>query len=275
MTSIEIIRRTTEFFNLSSPFEREVAADWILQQEHDGGEIAIELMAAAVRKDIFISELSHSSGYEYGTKTMLYQYSLNSLGGGDGNGHGVGYGIMSGSGNGRGRGYDHKYMAGIRYGYGNGGGDGNGYGHGHINNDKHRVKFGHGNGITGGGNGNGTGRAIIHNNHIPRQAAIPNITEQPIKIGCYVVCHSNNTGVYFGQLKSQDGTVVALNNASILWRWNNTNTIFDIALRGVWHTHTCLSEQVSEIMITDVCTIIACTQIAIDNLSCPRWDNRL
>ncbi len=92
-----------------------------------------------------------------------------------------------------------------------------------------------------------------------------------MKVGTHVICRSEKAGVYFGKLISQNGTVVELADASNLWRWSGANTLLEAAIHGVGEEYTRLSEPVPEIMITDVCAIIACSKTAIENLSRPRW----
>ncbi len=171
LTINDIIRYAAQLFNLNNPIDRLIAGDWI--EQLDGDETVNNLIAAAIRSNILISEMSkrmtehdeimwHGAGYR--RKITLkngirIQYNVgsgagNGIGSGSGNGEGPGNGLGSGLGLGSGYGLRHNIAPGIgtgigvKYGSGTGAGSGAGYGTGYG------TVIGHGQGY-GSGHGNG------------------------------------------------------------------------------------------------------------------------
>ncbi len=114
MTLPEIIRHASQLFNLNDPVDKEIAGDWIEQQEGID-ETVISLTAAAIRTNVWCNDIITETGNYYGDGL--------SPGYGSGNRYGHGYGSEYGGGNGHGNDIGHGYGSD----YGGGGGDGNGY----------------------------------------------------------------------------------------------------------------------------------------------------
>ncbi len=136
-----IIRRVNQLFNLSDPIDREIAGDWIEQQDLD--EIVLGVVSAAIRSNVLIPEIPNDwIGRGRG------------LGTGDGDGHGAEHGDGCGFGTGRGAGYGTGVISGTGYGTGRGIWHDAGDGDGHGNGNGHARTRGY-------GNGNGLGAGVF------------------------------------------------------------------------------------------------------------------
>lgn len=51
-------------------------------------------------------------------------------------------------------------------------------------------------------------------------------------VGKKVLVRGVQSGVYFGELVSQDKQEVEMKNVRNLWRWNGANTLLDLAENG-------------------------------------------
>lgn len=86
-------------------------------------------------------------------------------------------------------------------------------------------------------------------------------------VGKKVLVRGPQSGVYFGELVSQDKQEVEMKNVRNLWRWNGANTLLDLAENGAKKTKECrFSNQVDGIILTDVCEIVPCSDKAIKNI---------
>ena len=89
-------------------------------------------------------------------------------------------------------------------------------------------------------------------------------------IGKYCVIRTYSAGVHVGDLAERNGTEVKLTNARRIWRWEGANTLHEIAVRGVG-SGSKISDQVDEIMLTEVIEIIPATEEATANLRGAKW----
>ncbi len=239
MLNTDIIRLATQMFDLNNQVEREIAADWATQQHNNSGDIAAEIMGATLRNGC----CSHRPGrIRHAYRFYLWRRLGSTIcgygegtGGGSGDGDGHGQGRMQGAGNNTGNGHGWGRTPGSMPDFET------------VTNDK-EVVF------------------RITND-------IQQCEELPIKIGSFVICHSNGSGIYFGRLRSHDGVIVELSDASIIHRWFGFNDLFTIAFVGLDDKRVCISTKVSEVLILDVQVMIACTQAATESLSRPRWSN--
>ena len=92
-------------------------------------------------------------------------------------------------------------------------------------------------------------------------------------IGKKVLVRGSQSGVYFGELISQDKQEVEMKNVRNLWRWSGANTLLDLAENGAQNTNDCrFSNEVDSIVLTDICEIVPCSDKAIKNIeSVPEW----
>jgi hypothetical protein len=102
--------------------------------------------------------------------------------------------------------------------------------------------------------------------------------EFPTKEGKrYCIIRGKNSGVHAGYLKKFDiqfPTVVELEITRRLWKWFG-RTLSGLALEGTNDETKCkFGPEISEIVITDVCEIIRCTEDSIKSLRSVRdWEN--
>ena len=86
-------------------------------------------------------------------------------------------------------------------------------------------------------------------------------------LGKKVLVRGIQSGVYFGELVSQDKQEVEMKNVRNLWRWSGANTLLDLAENGAKITGDCkFSNQVNSIILTDICEIVPCLDKAIKNI---------
>ena len=79
-------------------------------------------------------------------------------------------------------------------------------------------------------------------------------------LGKKVLVRGIQSGVYFGELVSQDKQEVEIKNVRNLWRWSGANTLLDLAENGAKSTGDCrFSNQVNSIILTDICEIVPCS----------------
>ena len=86
-------------------------------------------------------------------------------------------------------------------------------------------------------------------------------------VGKKVLVRGIQSGVYFGELVSQNKQEVEMKNVRNLWRWSGANTLLDLAENGSRNTDDCkFSNKVESIILTDICEIVPCSDKAIKNI---------
>lgn len=86
-------------------------------------------------------------------------------------------------------------------------------------------------------------------------------------VGKKVLVRGIQSGVYFGELVSQDKQEVEMKDVRNLWRWEGANTLLDVAENGVSKPRSCkFSNKVNSLVLTDVCEIVPCSDKAIENI---------
>lgn len=82
-----------------------------------------------------------------------------------------------------------------------------------------------------------------------------------------VIIRADRAGVFFGELKSKDGSEVTLVNARRLWSWNGAASLSQLAVNGTNRPYDCkFTVKVDEITILGVIEIIPCTDAAIASI---------
>ena len=84
--------------------------------------------------------------------------------------------------------------------------------------------------------------------------------------GKKVLVRGIQSGVYFGELVDRVGQEVELKNVRNLWAWHGANTLLDVAENGVEQKNCRFSNFVENIVLTDVCEIVPCSDNAISNI---------
>lgn len=86
-------------------------------------------------------------------------------------------------------------------------------------------------------------------------------------IGKKVIIRGDRSGVEFGELVEQNGSVVTLKNARRLWHWNGAASLSQLATDGTKRPQDCMfTVTVSSITILDAVEIIPCTDKAIKSI---------
>jgi hypothetical protein len=85
-------------------------------------------------------------------------------------------------------------------------------------------------------------------------------------IGKYCIIRTYAAGVHFGVVKDFDekNLCIQLSDSRRLWYWEGAFTLSAIANNGIKDGK--ISETVNYILLSQVCEIIPCSSIAIDNL---------
>ena len=86
-------------------------------------------------------------------------------------------------------------------------------------------------------------------------------------IGKKVIIRGDRSGVEFGELVEQNGSVVTLKNARRLWYWAGAASLSQLAMEGTKRPQDCkFTVTVSSITILDAVEIIPCTDKAIKSI---------
>lgn len=91
--------------------------------------------------------------------------------------------------------------------------------------------------------------------------------------GKYVIVRGDRSGVFAGELVSQDGRAVVLKNVRRLWRWWGATECLQIATEGVKRPKECRFTLTAEsITLLDAIEIIPTTEAAEANIKAvPVW----
>ena len=86
-------------------------------------------------------------------------------------------------------------------------------------------------------------------------------------IGKKVIIRGDRSGVEFGELVEQNGSVVTLKNARRLWYWAGAASLSQLAMDGTKRPQDCkFTVTVSSITILAAVEIIPCTDKAIKSI---------
>lgn len=86
-------------------------------------------------------------------------------------------------------------------------------------------------------------------------------------IGKKVIIRGDRSGVEFGELVEQNGSVVTLKNARRLWYWAGAASLSQLAMDGTKRPQDCkFTVTVNSITILDAVEIIPCTDKAIKSI---------
>ena len=86
-------------------------------------------------------------------------------------------------------------------------------------------------------------------------------------IGKKVIIRGDSSGVEFGELVEQNGSIVTLKNARRLWYWAGAASLSQLAMDGTKRPQDCkFTVTVSSITILDAVEIIPCTDKAIKSI---------
>ena len=87
-------------------------------------------------------------------------------------------------------------------------------------------------------------------------------------IGEKVLVRGIQSGVYFGTLAAREGQECELKNVRNIWKWRGANNLLDMAKNGVDEdsNENRFSNWVDSLVLTDVCEIVPCTELASKQL---------
>ena len=88
-------------------------------------------------------------------------------------------------------------------------------------------------------------------------------------VGEYVIVRCRDAGVHFGKLDWWSDRTARLSSARRLWRWKAGNgelTLSGVARHGVVDSESIIPGPV-DVILTETCEIILCSDSAIHNLS--------
>lgn len=90
-------------------------------------------------------------------------------------------------------------------------------------------------------------------------------------VGRYVVVRTRSAGVHVGVLVRRGSGEALLTDARRVWRWAGANTLHEIALRGVQHEGSRVSEPVAEVLLSEVIEVLPCTSDGEQSLRGAGW----
>ena len=89
-------------------------------------------------------------------------------------------------------------------------------------------------------------------------------------IGKFVVVRTVTAGVHTGTLEHLEDKTAVLSEARRVWRWNEANTLNELANKGCCMDYSRISEPTAYIILTEAIEIIDATG-AKENLTLSRW----
>ena len=83
----------------------------------------------------------------------------------------------------------------------------------------------------------------------------------------YVMCRTENAGVFAGYLKSRNGREVVLQDARRIWYWKGAASLSQLAMEGTKNPADCkFACPVDEVLLTELIEMIPITQKAKSNI---------
>ena len=82
-----------------------------------------------------------------------------------------------------------------------------------------------------------------------------NTTANDLFINKKVLIRTTTAGIHYGTLISRDGKEVFLKNARNIWSWAGALSLNEIVTKGVNLKESKITEQVEELILTDVIAI--------------------
>ena len=87
----------------------------------------------------------------------------------------------------------------------------------------------------------------------------------------YYIIRGDRSGVFFGQIACRSGREVELRNVRKLWYWDGACAVEQLAVDGTKKPGDCkFTVMVSEMVLTGVIQILACTDKAAESLAAVR-----
>ena len=92
----------------------------------------------------------------------------------------------------------------------------------------------------------------------------------------FYIVRTYSAGVWFGNLKSLEGTVCVLTNARRLWYWSGAASLSQMAVEGVKKPSECKFAMVIDdeegVYLSQAIEVLPCTDAAVENIKAvPVW----
>ena len=98
------------------------------------------------------------------------------------------------------------------------------------------------------------------------------MTSTDFDIGSPVIVRTYSAGVHFGYLAARNGREVQLERSRRIWRWRGANTLSEVALHGIDHTYSRVSEP-ANVLLLECIEIIPCAPEAVKKIGLCAWAN--
>ncbi len=83
----------------------------------------------------------------------------------------------------------------------------------------------------------------------------------------YYIVRAKDAGVFFGRIRSREGSEIEMTDARRLWYWSGAASLSQMAVEGVKNPDECkFTMAVPAITILGVIEIIPCTDAATENI---------
>lgn len=87
-----------------------------------------------------------------------------------------------------------------------------------------------------------------------------------VKVQKYIV-RCNRAGVFYGEIKKQDGDTVTMANVRKVWYWDGACAVEELAVNGTTMPDECkFTVKVDEMTVMQAIQIIPCTEKAVKSL---------
>ena len=87
------------------------------------------------------------------------------------------------------------------------------------------------------------------------------------------IIRCNRSGVFYGEVKSQNGSEVEIENARCLWYWDGAASLIQLAAEGVTKPQNCkFTMRINSLVVLDAIEILPCSEQAIISIEAvPEW----
>lgn len=84
----------------------------------------------------------------------------------------------------------------------------------------------------------------------------------------WYIIRCDRAGVFFGHIKSREGSEATLTDVRRLWYWDGAASLSQLAMEGVSRPRTCkFTVTVHEMTVLGVIELIPCTEQAVKSIS--------
>lgn len=92
----------------------------------------------------------------------------------------------------------------------------------------------------------------------------------------HYIIRTYSAGVFFGNIKTLDGTIAIVTNCRRLWSWNGAASLSQLAIEGTKNPNGCKFTMTVKdedgVYLPQTVEVIPCTEIAVSSInSVPEW----